>query len=292
MLDPPVVLQSDSRALAEFVRDGGRLDRRRARHLVAAPDRRRPAALLARRPVRTAKPLAPVPEVAGVTLTALAGTGSWERLGGALPVLGRDGTTAARRRDGRQGPGRPARGRLAAAERLPRTPRQRPVRDRHRRRARPSDCVLRELPRLREGDPGRLLGPPRGLAMADRPRVPDRDRLHGRPRPPSRPARARAAGVRPPEARVCRGDGRDPGPDESTRRGARAAEARGAAAPRRRRRRRAGEPGAAPRRGPRRTASPPRRPQPSHATSSPAKMCCRSAGPSSGSGERKGGELG
>jgi hypothetical protein len=94
VLDPPVVLESDSDALGRFVRAGGRLivgsaDTSWLRPVVG--ERLRASA----NGVSTARALAPVPEVAGVRLVALDGLASWDRLGGALPVLGARGRTVA-----------------------------------------------------------------------------------------------------------------------------------------------------------------------------------------------------
>jgi Domain of unknown function (DUF4350) len=92
VLDPPVVLVPDTEALAAFVRGGGRLiaggtDVSWLRRIVGG---RLKAATDG---VEHASPLAPVAEVAGVTRVDTAGSGSWTRLGGALPILG-DGTRA------------------------------------------------------------------------------------------------------------------------------------------------------------------------------------------------------
>jgi len=88
VLDPPFVLAADVDALTRFVRTGGRL-------IAGGPD----ATLLLRRivtphlnpaagGVRTALPLAPVPEVASVRTVETGAEGSWSEVGPALPILG------------------------------------------------------------------------------------------------------------------------------------------------------------------------------------------------------------
>ena len=88
LADPAGVTGEEAQALAGFVAAGGRL--------VAAG--RDAAPVLAGLPgggpawddagVRTARPLVPVPEVAGVTTVESAGGGSWRQAGGSLPLLG------------------------------------------------------------------------------------------------------------------------------------------------------------------------------------------------------------
>ena len=86
--DPAGVTPAEAEAIARFVGAGGRL--------VAAG--RDAAPVLAGLPgggpewddagVRSARPLVPAPEVAGVTTVESAGAGSWDRSGGTLPLLG------------------------------------------------------------------------------------------------------------------------------------------------------------------------------------------------------------
>jgi hypothetical protein len=88
LADPASVTPEEAQAMARFVAAGGRL--------VAAG--RDAAPVLAALPgggpgwdgagVRSARPLAPAPEVAGVTTVESAGAGSWARSGATLPVLG------------------------------------------------------------------------------------------------------------------------------------------------------------------------------------------------------------
>jgi hypothetical protein len=89
LADPRSGLTEDEgRALAEFVRAGGRL-------VAAGPDA---AGVLDGIPgggpewdpagVRAGAPLVPAPEVAGVVTVETAGGGSWSRAGATLPVLG------------------------------------------------------------------------------------------------------------------------------------------------------------------------------------------------------------
>jgi hypothetical protein len=88
LADPASVTPEEAQAIAGFVGAGGRL--------VAAG--RDAAPVLAALPgggpewddagVRSARPLAPALEVAGVTTVESAGAGSWERSGGTLPLLG------------------------------------------------------------------------------------------------------------------------------------------------------------------------------------------------------------
>jgi hypothetical protein len=87
VLDPPFVLREDERALRSFLLSGGRL--------IASPGgsgwlRR----VVPRGPTdggsgtALAHPLAPVPEVRGVTVVATAGDNAWADAHGALPALG------------------------------------------------------------------------------------------------------------------------------------------------------------------------------------------------------------
>ena len=88
LADPANVTPKEAQAIARFVGSGGRL--------VAAG--RDAAPVLAGLPgggpewddagVRSARPLVPAPEVAGVTTVESAGGGSWDRSGGTLPLLG------------------------------------------------------------------------------------------------------------------------------------------------------------------------------------------------------------
>lgn len=88
LADPAVVTPEETQALARFVVAGGRL--------VAAG--RDAAPVLATIPergpewdgagVRSAQPVAPAPEVLGVTTVQSAGDGSWRQAGGTLPLLG------------------------------------------------------------------------------------------------------------------------------------------------------------------------------------------------------------
>jgi hypothetical protein len=89
ILDPPFVLDTDARALREFVASGGRLvaadaDGSWFRDVVDVD----PAP--AERPVARARPLAPVAEVAGVRTVRTRELAAWGDTGGALPILGRD----------------------------------------------------------------------------------------------------------------------------------------------------------------------------------------------------------
>ena len=88
LADPASVTPEEAEAIARFVGTGGRL--------VAAG--RDAAPVLAGLPgggpewdgagVRSARPLVPAPEVAGVAVVESAGAGSWEEAGGTLPLLG------------------------------------------------------------------------------------------------------------------------------------------------------------------------------------------------------------
>lgn len=88
LADPASVTPEEGEAIARFVGAGGRL--------VAAG--RDAAPVLAGLPgggpewdgagVRSARPLVPAPEVAGVTTVESAGDGSWDQAGGTLPLLG------------------------------------------------------------------------------------------------------------------------------------------------------------------------------------------------------------
>lgn len=88
LADPTSVTPAEGEAIARFVGAGGRL--------VAAG--REAAPVLAGLPgggpkwddggVRSARPLVPAPEVAGVTTVESAGAGSWDQPGGTLPLLG------------------------------------------------------------------------------------------------------------------------------------------------------------------------------------------------------------
>jgi hypothetical protein len=88
LADPAGVTPEEAQAMARFVGAGGRL--------VAAG--RDAAPVLAALPgggpewddagVRSARPLVPAPEVAGVTTVESAAAGSWQRSGGTLPLLG------------------------------------------------------------------------------------------------------------------------------------------------------------------------------------------------------------
>lgn len=88
LADPAAVTPAEAQAIARFVAAGGRL--------VAAG--RDAAPVLAALPgggpgwdgagVRSARPLVPAPEVAGVTTVDSAGAGSWKQAGGSLPLLG------------------------------------------------------------------------------------------------------------------------------------------------------------------------------------------------------------
>ena len=90
LADPRGVTDEEGRALAEFVTAGGRL-------LAAGPG---VEPVLAGIPgggpewaggtVDQARPLAPVPEVAGVSRVEAGGSGVWRDAGGSLPVLGQD----------------------------------------------------------------------------------------------------------------------------------------------------------------------------------------------------------
>lgn len=89
VIEPEGLSAGDARALGRFVRAGGRL---------LAGGREPDAwleALLERRPSwdergeATARPLAPAPEVAGVSLVGAAGEGSWRARGDTVAVLGR-----------------------------------------------------------------------------------------------------------------------------------------------------------------------------------------------------------
>lgn len=88
LADPRGVTQAEGRALGAFLGSGGRL--------LAAGSGAAPvlAGLLGGAPewngarVASARPLVPVPELAGVTAVELGGAGAWSRAGGTLPVLG------------------------------------------------------------------------------------------------------------------------------------------------------------------------------------------------------------
>ena len=88
LLDPGFVLREDRDALRRFVAAGARLVAGGAagdvwlKRIVDDP----PAQ--ADEGPETARPLAPVPEVAGVTTVRVAGDASWSDVGAALPVLG------------------------------------------------------------------------------------------------------------------------------------------------------------------------------------------------------------
>lgn len=93
--DPGRVSAEEGRALAGFVAAGGRL-------VAAGQDA---APVLAGLPgggpdwddagVRSARPIVPAPEVAGVATVESAGDGAWERAGGTLPLLGDGGRVLA-----------------------------------------------------------------------------------------------------------------------------------------------------------------------------------------------------
>jgi hypothetical protein len=91
MLDPGTVADEEANALHDFAERGGRLI-----VSLAAPAPwletviGEPVAWSAGGPVDV-RPLVPLPEVAGVEAVHAEGTGSWEELAGAVPVLG-DGT--------------------------------------------------------------------------------------------------------------------------------------------------------------------------------------------------------
>jgi Domain of unknown function (DUF4350) len=90
VLGPSLVLADDVRELDRFVRAGGRLitggtDVYWLRPIVGEKLAARSGG------VRVARPLARVPEVAGVNRVVTHGEGSWSKLAGSLPVLGRRG---------------------------------------------------------------------------------------------------------------------------------------------------------------------------------------------------------
>jgi hypothetical protein len=87
LLDPDTVLPEEAEALRRFVERGGRLVAGGAaptwlEGVLDSPPAWSPAGVAA------ARPLAPVPETAGVARVTAAGTGSWSASGSALPVLG------------------------------------------------------------------------------------------------------------------------------------------------------------------------------------------------------------
>jgi len=90
VLDARAVAPDEARAIGAFVRGGGRLIAGGTR---AAPwlDRALGTEELTRVPTPggAARPLAPVPEIAGVSEVRTADGGAWASLGPALPVLGR-----------------------------------------------------------------------------------------------------------------------------------------------------------------------------------------------------------
>ena len=94
VLDPPFVLKPDAAALLQFVQAGGRL-------VAGGPDALWLASAVGPKihgdgaGVPRARPLAQVPEVAGVTLVRTAAEASWQHLGHAQPILGRRGRPVA-----------------------------------------------------------------------------------------------------------------------------------------------------------------------------------------------------
>lgn len=86
--DPTPLTDAENRALRRFVRDGGRLVAAGAdvvptlRHILPSGPQWAPAGL------RSARPLAEVPEVAGISVVRAAGGGSWSDAGATMPVLG------------------------------------------------------------------------------------------------------------------------------------------------------------------------------------------------------------
>jgi hypothetical protein len=88
LLDPDDVRPSEARAIGRFVRGGGRLIAGGEGRIdwlgeiVPRPPLRRSGG------ARIARPLAPVPEVAGIRQVRTAGTHSWREARGTLPALG------------------------------------------------------------------------------------------------------------------------------------------------------------------------------------------------------------
>lgn len=97
--DPQPLTAAEAQAVARFVTGGGRLVAAgsRTESLVAALAGGDAGQVIEWEPaeVRTARPLAPVPETAGIASVEAGGRGAWAEAGTALPVLGGDGKVLA-----------------------------------------------------------------------------------------------------------------------------------------------------------------------------------------------------
>ena len=88
VLDPESLDSDDAAALGDFVEDGGRLVAGGAAPSEWVDELVDSEPAWSGRRVREGRPLAPVPELAGVAVVRAAGPGSWAETGEALPVLG------------------------------------------------------------------------------------------------------------------------------------------------------------------------------------------------------------
>ena len=88
LADPRGVMPGESRALGRFLEAGGRLVAGGATSAPALRDLAGGGPEWDDATVRSARPLVPVAEVAGVATVEAAGTGAWAATGGFLPVLG------------------------------------------------------------------------------------------------------------------------------------------------------------------------------------------------------------
>ena len=192
VLDPRVMRRSEARAIGAFVRAGGRLVAGGLTGsgwiedgLGGAPEPRGDGA-------RTSRALVPVPETAGVTDVEDPEAAAWEEPGAALPIAGRGGGAARRRRAQGPRPRAAAGQRRAAAE-----PRARARGQRRLRRSPPpgrATAPVVFLETVHGYGEATGLGGPAGAHLVDAARAAARRaRVRLEPRAPDRAAGGRGA---------------------------------------------------------------------------------------------------